>query len=127
MCLLATVAFAQQPEVKQPDSGMQAAVDEHGQLRQPTPEEMKALTAVSQARPARLLIPQVTSQGISITLDESFDHMYVVRTDDDGNFVFTCTDDHSAASAFVAKTAAIETILRIKPAQPMRARIAERE
>jgi len=52
--------------------------------------------------------------------------MYVVRTDDEGNFVFTCTDDHSEAAAFAAKTAAIDTVLRIKP-QTQRVRIAERE
>ena len=121
LCLFAFPLLAQVQE-KQPD-GMQVAVDENGQLRQPTPAEMQALAP--KVRPSIMRVT-TSAQGIGITLDESFDHLYVVRTDEDGNLVFNCTDDHSEASAFVAKSAAIDTILRIQP-QTQRVRIAERE
>lgn len=121
LCLLAFPLLAQVQE-KQPD-GVQVAVDENGQLRQPTAAEMQALAP--KVRPSILRV-QASAHGLSIALDESFDHVYTVRTDEDGDFVFNCTDDHSESAAFVAKTAAIDTILRIKP-QLQRARIAERE
>jgi hypothetical protein len=119
--VLAIPLFAQVQE-KQPD-GMQVAVDENGQLRQPTAAEMQALAP--KARPSILRV-QASAHGLSITLDESFDHVYSVRTDDEGNFLFNCTDDHHESAAFVAKTASIDTILRVKP-QTQRARVAERE
>ncbi|HYH05539.1 MAG TPA: hypothetical protein VEK11_00630 [Thermoanaerobaculia bacterium] len=102
---------------------MQVSVDENGQLRQPTAAEMQALAPKARPSVMRVL---TSGKAVGLALDESFDHMYVVRTDDEGNFVFTCTDDHSEAAAFAAKTAAVDTVLRIKP-QTQRVRIAERE
>lgn len=102
---------------------MQVAVDENGQLRQPTAAEMQALAP--KARPSILRV-LTSGTAIGLALDESFDHLYLVHTDDEGNFVFNCTDDHQEAAAFVARAAAIDTVLRIKPAT-QRVRIAERE
>jgi len=121
LCLLSLPLLGQVRD-KQPD-GMQVSVDENGQLRQPTAAEMQALAPKARPSVMRVL---TSGKAVGLALDESFDHMYVVRTDDEGNFVFTCTDDHSEAAAFAAKTAAVDTVLRIKP-QTQRVRIAERE
>lgn len=106
----------------------QVAVDPSGKLRQPTPAEQRALSAqAAAARPSLLrLEPKVHANGmVSIALDESFDHAYVVRTAEDGSLVFACTT-HDEAAHFVAQTASADTILRIKTAGVAK-RVAERE
>lgn len=130
LCLLAAIPLAaQQQQTMQPaDPGMQAAVGENGQLRQPTAAEMQALAPATNARPTLERAVKIHAYGITIALDASFDHTYVVRTDEEGNFVFHCTDDHDEAAAFVARSAAIDTMLRIKPAERVQhTRLAERE
>jgi endoglucanase Acf2 len=107
----------------------QVAVDKNGNLRQPTQAEQRVLIEQAQAtaRPSILrLEPKAHGNGmVSIALDESFDHAFVVRTDADGSIVFACTS-HDEAAQFVAETASLDTILRIKPAGVAK-RTAERE
>jgi len=108
-------------------SAAQVAVDKNGKLRQPTPAEQRDPNAQSTAaRPSLLrLEPKAHANGmVSIALDDSFDHAYVVRTAEDGSLVFLCTT-HDEAQQFVAQSASADTILRIQPA-PMK-RVAERE
>lgn len=106
----------------------QTAVDKNGNLRQPTKAEQRVLVEQAQAaRPSILrLEPKVHANGmVSIALDESHDHAYVVRTEEDGTLSFACTT-HDDAREFVAQTASLDTIMRLKPAvSPKRA--AERE
>lgn len=129
VCLLVAIPVAaQQKEVQPAGSGVQAAVDEQGRLRQPTAEEIKALAAATASRPTLRLEPRVQSTGVVIDLDESFDHAFVVRMDETGEISFVCTDNHDEAAAFQASEASLDTILRIKPATPARVnRNAERE
>jgi hypothetical protein len=133
--VLGTTSLFAAPQVRQdavttPD-GLQAAVGADGQLRQPTPAEQRALAAQAEAvRPRSLmrLEPKVHASGmVSIALDESNDHSYVVRTDEDGNLVFTCAQEEDAQH-FVAASASLDTIMRIRPAaSEKKIRTAERE
>lgn len=101
--------------------GQQVAVDEKGQLRQPTAKEVQSLTAA----PARKqLVAKVTATGaVSIALDDRFDHMYVAHVNEAGELVFTCTDDHTAATNLVAQP---NTIMRIRNNDGAK-RVSERE
>jgi hypothetical protein len=106
----------------------QVAVDKNGNLRQPTQAEQRVLVERAQsAAPSVLrLEPKVHANGmVSIALDESNDHAYVVRTDANGSLVFACTT-HNDARAFVAQSASLDTILRVKNAGTVK-RAAERE
>ena len=106
----------------------QIAVDKNGNLRQPTQAEQRVLVEQAQsAKPSILrLEPKVHANGmVSIALDESNDHAYVVRTDASGSLVFACTT-HDDARAFVAQTASLDTILRVRNAGTVK-RAAERE
>jgi hypothetical protein len=114
---VATSLFAASP-VRQDSS--QVAVDKNGNLRQPTAAEQRDLAAQSaSAQPVRSFLrlePKVHASGmVSIALDETYDHAYVVRTEEDGSLSFVCTT-HDDASQFVASTASIDTIMRLKPA-----------
>jgi hypothetical protein len=109
-------------------SAAQVAVDKNGNLRQPTVIEQRALEAQTQNAHRSLLRlePKVHAKGmVSIALDESFDHAFVVRTGADGALVFACTT-HDEAQEFLAQTASADTILRLKPAGVAK-RVAERE
>lgn len=108
--------------------GVQAAVDAKGNLRQPTMAEQRALAAGTQSKSLMRLQPKVHATGmVSIELDESFDHAFVIRMDEEGQFAFVCTDDHNEAASFKASSASLDTILRIKPAATRDFRNAERE
>lgn len=121
--LVSASLFAASPS----QNAAQIAVDKNGNLRQPTPSEQRALSAQSNARPSLLrLEPKTHASGmVSIALDDSFDHAYVVRTEEDGTLTFACST-HDEAQQFVAQSASKDTILRIKPAPAMK-RVAERE
>lgn len=124
---LAAADRPQSPAPPSADTAVQAAVDENGQLRQPTLAEQKALQSMRPDTVLRLK-PVTHSNGmVSIALDEAFDHAFVVRTESDGSLAYVCTDDHAAAASFVAQTAQIESIMRIKPATARQTRTAERE
>ena len=130
LCLSATSMIAA-PQARQ--DAAQVAVDPNGSLRQPTAAEQQDLAAkAAAARPARSFVrlaPKAHANGmVSIALDDSFDHAYVVRTNEDGSLVFACTT-HDDASHFVAETASIDTIMRVKPVTTpaQRIRTAERE
>ena len=110
------------------NDGVQAAVDAKGNLRQPTVAEQRALAAGTQSQSMMRLQPKVHATGmVSIELDESFDHAFVMRMDEEGQFAFVCTDDHTEAASFAASSASLDTILRIKPAATRDFRHAERE
>jgi hypothetical protein len=108
-------------------SGVKAAVDSKGNLRPLTAAEQKALEP-AQPRSFMKLQPKIHANGmVSIQLDESMDHAFVVRTDEEGTLGFACTDDHSEASAFVASSASLDTIMRIKPVDGRVSPKADRE
>jgi CHASE2 domain-containing sensor protein len=124
----ATSLVAAPPDkTRQPQQGnIQVAVDADGKLRPPTVAEQRELQ--TQTRSIVALQPVTHANGMgSISLGDEFDHTYIVRTAPDGALVFACTDDQDAAARFVAETATIDTILRLKPAPTRRLRVAERE
>jgi len=101
--------------------GQQVAVDEKGQLRQPTVQEQQSLQASPSRKP---LVVKTTANGsISIALDDQFDHMFVAHLNEDGQLVYSCTDDHGAAAALVAQP---NTIMRLRNNTGAK-RVAERE
>ena len=110
LCLVAGSMFAQS------NAGMRAGVDEKGQLRQPTAEELQQLEAFSKQFATHPVTIKVDATGrMSITLDESFDHAYIAMTDETGAIVFSCLDSAPEANALVAKSSGADTILRIRP------------
>jgi hypothetical protein len=121
LCFCAVSLFASAPQQRQDpgtpaNAAVQAAVDAQGNLRQPTAAEQQALAAAANARPSIMRLPMVHANGmVSIALDESSDHLLVIRTDADGNLSLTCTDDHDEAARFTAAAASIDTIVRIQP------------
>jgi hypothetical protein len=107
-------------------SGVRAAVDAKGNLRPLTAAEEKALATPQ--RSFMRITPKVHANGmVSIELDESFDHAFVVRIDEEGNLDYTCTDDKEEAAKFAASAASIDSIMRIKPITTRGPRVAERE
>ena len=96
---------------------MSAAVDQHGNLRQPTAAELRALIAEAEAAapPSVMRIKSTgAGNGVGLAVSDAFDHTYLARTDADGSVVFTCTDDHVEAASFVTQAAPIDTILRVR-------------
>lgn len=111
VCLAAGSMFAQ-------EAGMRAGVDEKGQLRQPTAEELQQLEAFSRQFATHPVTVKVDATGrMSIVLDESFDHAYIALTDTDGRIVFSCLDNAAEANALVTKSMGADTILRIHPVE----------
>jgi hypothetical protein len=84
-----------------------------------------ATEVTTAARPSILRMPAVTLAGAStfLPVDESYDHLFVARTDENGNIVIVCTDDHKAAEV----TSSSDTVLRVRPRQNMQRMTAERE
>jgi hypothetical protein len=122
LCLSATAAVAapaaQSASVPPPGGAIVISVDANGQIRETTIEEQRALSAMTEAsRPAKkALRVVVTSTGAAhIPLDSTFDFSFVARTEADGTLLTTCVDSPEAAEAFVAQSASIDTIMRIKP------------
>jgi hypothetical protein len=115
LCLTAGSMMAAPPQKQQSGDGIVAAVDSNGNLRQPTAEEMRQaeLQFHFPSRPSVMRITSHATGKSSMALDESFDHYYMARTDEDGTLVFTCTDDTQEALRFVATTASVDTIMRI--------------
>lgn len=128
LCFSATSLMAQPAQQQSVDAGVTVAVDAKGNLRQPTAAEQADL-ASRQPRSIMKLQPMVHATGmVSITLDDSFDHAFIVRTDEEGNLAFACTNDHQEASSFVSRAASLDSIMRIRPvAGPRVAAAAERE
>lgn len=97
----------------------QVAVDRDGKLRAPTAAEQQELIALAAARVAAPKVVTTHANGtVSIALDETSDHHFVATTNEDGELVFTCTDDHVAVTALKAGAAkTTESIMRIRPAR----------
>lgn len=95
---------------------MRASVDERGNLRQPTPEEIRSLVAEAEASapPSVMRVSANAGTGVGLAVSDAFDHAYLARTSADGTLVFTCTDDHFEAASFVSQTAPVDTILRVR-------------
>ena len=96
---------------------MRASVDAQGNLRQPTAEEIQTLIGKAEATapPSVMRISATAgSTAVGLAVSDAFDHAYLARTAADGNFVFTCTDDHVEAASFVAQSAQADTILRVR-------------
>ena len=111
------------------NQGVQTAVDEKGVTRQPTTEEMSRLAAMAAFKPRTAVVPVTHGTGaVSIPLDETMDHLLVVRTEADGTLEISCTDDHQDAAKFIASSASLDTIMRVGPATKVRkAQRAEKE
>ena len=70
----------------------------------------------------RKAVVQLAGSTTVMPVDESHDHLFVARTDENGNIVIVCTDDQKAA-----EVTSSETILRVRPRRDMQRMTAERE
>jgi hypothetical protein len=86
----------------------------------------RAEAAPAAVRPSILRMPVTALAGGSTVLpvDESYDHLFVAHTDENGNIVIVCTDDHKAAEVTSSST---DTVLRVRPRLNMQRMAAERE
>lgn len=135
LCLVASSILAQPAPrraigaAKAAELVMRVSVDENGQIRQPSVDEIRQLIAQAEAvaPPSIMLRTSTNAQpGVGLEVTDAFDHAYLSRTNADGALVFTCTDDHLEGAVFVAQTAPIESVMRLRPGQ-QRQRAAERE
>jgi hypothetical protein len=128
LCLSVAFGAAAEKPGSSADAGQQVAVDENGQLRQPTVAEQQLLASTTPRFTKPLVLKTYSNGMMSITLDERYDHTYVGHVNEAGELVFTCTDNHEAVATLMAQPAdrAVDTILRLKPTRAM-AGVAERE
>jgi hypothetical protein len=111
---LSTPMFAAEAASTEGQSGRVVVVN--------APRAQVTQTAV---RPSIMRAP-VALAGASTVMpvDESYDHQFVARTDENGNIVIVCTDDHQAAEVTSSST---DTVLRVRPRANMQRMAAERE
>ena len=70
----------------------------------------------------RMTVTSLAGSSTVRPVDESHDHLFVAQTDENGNIVIVCTDDHKAA-----EVTSSETILRVRPRANAQRMAAERE
>jgi len=127
VCFSATSLFAAQPANRQggEETRITVSVDANGNLRQSTVQEQLALTPKTVV-PTIMRMPVAMSNGsVLAPVDESFDHLFVARTDADGNIVVVCTDDHEAMAEI--SSSSVDTVLRLKTKALVKRMNAERE
>ena len=117
VCLSATSLIAAPPADRVVrETALTVSVDANGVLRQSTVEEQRALASQAVAAPSIMRMPVALANGAVVApVDESFDHLFVAQTDEAGNIIISCTDDHHAAAAISSANAPVDTILRLKP------------
>ena len=99
---------AQQQAV--PSSGLMVAVDERGQIRQPTREEAQALIGEVERmfHKANASVTQSPDGVLSAVLGEGFESLYLARINGDGSTATSCVDNPAAAVNFLLPASGLE-------------------
>jgi len=94
-----------------PSSGLMVAVDQRGQIRQPTREEALAMIrevertfSMSKATASASQWPDGT---LSAQLD-GFENLYLARVNSDGSMATSCVDNATSATNFLMQAAPLE-------------------
>ena len=102
---LTPLSFAQHAAKSGPsaDSGQKAAVDNSGKLRQPTEEEVQALSrGLENHRSSKGLKPTQHADGsVSVALDERFESTSMARINADGTVSQACVESKKQAETFL--------------------------
>jgi hypothetical protein len=95
-----------------PSSGLMVAVDERGQIRQPTREEAQALIQqvekMFEIKSTSAKVTQWPDGTMSAELGEAYGNLYLARIAADGAVSSTCVDNAAAAAQFLGGAAGLE-------------------
>ena len=93
-----------------PSAGMMVAIDDRGQIRQPTREEAQALIREVERmfHKANASVSQSPDGLLSAVLGEGFESLYLARINGDGSTATSCVDNPAAAVNFLLPASGLE-------------------